>query len=112
MASLVQEKCFNHLSREAVARCPHCGRFFCRECVTEHDGQVVCAVCLRGMSQGPRRRRAGRPAVRLAAAGALGLVVAWLSFHAVGRLLMLLPESFHEGASSEESEQSTVNGEQ
>ncbi len=97
MASLVQEKCFNHRTREAVARCPRCGRFFCRECVTEHDGQVVCAVCLRLMVPGGERRRARRRAGRLAAAGALGVVVAWLSFHAVGRLLMLLPESFHEG---------------
>ena len=97
MASLVQEKCFNHRAREAVARCPHCGRFFCRECVTEHDGEVVCAVCLRGLSQGQTRRRARWQAGRLAVACAAGLIVTWLSFHAVGRLLLRLPETFHEG---------------
>ena len=97
MAALAQEKCFNHRDREAVARCPPCGRFFCRECVTEHDGQVVCAGCLRGMARGGERRRARWQSGRLVVAAALGLVVAWLSFHAVGRLLLLLPESFHEG---------------
>ena len=46
LVNLSQQRCFNHTSREAVARCPECGRFFCRECITEHDDRVLCAVCL------------------------------------------------------------------
>ena len=97
MATLVQEKCFNHRLREAVARCPRCGRFFCRECVTEHDEQVVCADCLRGLTHREERRRARWQAGRLLGAGAIGLLTAWVMFYAVGRLLLLLPTSFHEG---------------
>src|SRR5580658_7631208 len=38
--TLLDQRCFNHDLREAVAQCPSCKRFFCRECVTEHaDGK-------------------------------------------------------------------------
>lgn len=97
MAPLVQEKCFNHRLREAVARCPRCGRFFCRECVTEHGEQVVCAECLRGLTRRAERRRARWQTGRLLGAGAVGVLAAWLVFYAVGRVLLLLPTSFHEG---------------
>jgi hypothetical protein len=97
MAPLVQEKCFNHRLREAVARCPRCARCFCRECVTEHEEQVLCAECLRGLTHRAERRRARWQAGRLLAAGAIGLLAAWLTFHTIGRALLLLPTSFHEG---------------
>jgi hypothetical protein len=74
-----------------------CRRFFCRECVTEHAGQVVCAECLRGVTGRAARRRARWRAGRLLGAGALGLLTAWLAFYAVGRLLLRLPSDFHEG---------------
>ena len=44
--SLRQQRCVLHPEREAVARCPECGRFFCRECVTEHEGRLLCAACI------------------------------------------------------------------
>ena len=46
MTALAHQRCFNHALREAAARCPGCGNFFCRECVTEHDDRVLCAACL------------------------------------------------------------------
>lgn len=97
MASLIQEKCFHHRHREAAARCPGCGRFFCRECVTEHDSAVVCAACLRARTNGQTRRRARWHAGRLALAGALGVLAVWLTFYGIGRLLLALPTAFHEG---------------
>ena len=36
MSNLIHQRCSNHPGREAAVRCPECGRFFCRECVTEH----------------------------------------------------------------------------
>jgi len=97
MNDLLQQRCFNHRGREAVARCPRCGRFFCRECVTEHGGRVVCAGCLRALAarRGARQRR--WHAARLAAACGLGLAAAWLVFYGVGRLLMRIPAPVHEG---------------
>ena len=43
---LAQSRCFQHAGREAVARCPECERFYCRECVTEHEGRMICRSCL------------------------------------------------------------------
>lgn len=97
MAAMTSAKCHHHRQREAAARCPDCGRCFCRECVTEHDGAVVCAACLQRRSQGRPLRRARWPAIRLALAGAAGLVAAWLLFLVVGRALLMLPSRFHEG---------------
>lgn len=46
MTSLTRQHCHVHPSRQAAARCPQCRRFFCRECVTEHAGRVICSRCL------------------------------------------------------------------
>lgn len=94
---LTRQRCFHHASREAVARCPECGNTFCRECVTEHDGRVICAVCLGRLAETrhePRRRLAEllRPAQVVA-----GLLLLWLLFFAAGRALVAIPSPFHEG---------------
>lgn len=98
MTSISARRCFNHARREAVARCPVCGSFFCRECVTEHDGRMVCARCLipaaAGSGRHPRLRAAWRGVQFLA-----GVLVLWLCFWFMGRTLLRLPSSFHEGAS-------------
>ncbi len=98
METIARKRCANHGAREAAARCPRCGRCFCRECVTEHDGRLVCAACLaalaRAASPGRRRLFAG---AGVAARLALGLALAWLFFHLCGRALLAVPSSFHEG---------------
>lgn len=93
-----QQRCVLHAFREAAARCPDCGRFFCRECVTEHDGRVICAGCLRRLADAapPPRRRVGA-GFRLAAQTALSVVLLWLLFYGVGRLLLRIPAAYHEG---------------
>ena len=64
--SIAQERCFNHAFREAVARCPECGRTFCRECISEHDDRVICAFCLKRLSKKAVRRNRLAGLVRLA----------------------------------------------
>lgn len=96
MSGLTQQRCFNHLLREAVARCPECRQHYCRECVTEHDDRLICASCLkRSTAAASTPRQAWRVAARLALFGA-GFFCIWLFFYAFGDMLLSLPTSFHE----------------
>ncbi|MGD1090468.1 MAG: rhomboid family protein [Bryobacteraceae bacterium] len=96
---LIHERCWHHSSREAAVRCPECRRFYCRECVTEHQGRMVCAACV--------ARLAGRAAVdasglhRLAwiAAAVGGLLLAWAVFYYLGVMLARIPSDFFGGSS-------------
>ena len=97
MAELTHKRCWNHPEREAAARCPQCGQYFCRECVTEHDERVVCAVCLRQLNGPAEPRRSGLTALRGAGLCLGGFFIAWIFFHGLGQALLLIPTSFHEG---------------
>jgi len=94
---LVHQRCFNHASREAAARCPRCRRFFCRECVTEHEGRVICARCLRELTADDPRRRRLLPALGAVAAAGLGMMALWVSLYCIGRMLLAIPSTFHQG---------------
>jgi uncharacterized paraquat-inducible protein A len=97
MQNLATQRCFNHALREAVARCPQCANFFCRECITEHDDRVICAACLGKLARKsplPRRTFAG---LMHAAQCLLGIMLAWFFFYLIGEGLLSLPTSFHEG---------------
>lgn len=105
MSTLVAQRCVHHAEREAVARCPECARFFCRECVSEHEGRVLCARCLARRVASPPEKRARLAAV-LRGCGALGgILLAWWFFDLLGRGLMLIPASVHEGTIWEEVEE-------
>jgi hypothetical protein len=94
---LIAQRCRNHPAREAVARCPGCARYFCRECISEHEGRVLCASCLAAILQPhalPRARLARFGRVMLAFAG---IVTAWIFFDLLGHVLLKIPASFHEG---------------
>ena len=98
MLTLTEQRCYNHEQREAVARCLECERFFCRECVTEHENRVVCSGCL-SMLAGERSvtiqsfiQRGVRWCLAMG-----GFLLAWLFFYGLGRLLLTIPSSFHEG---------------
>jgi len=91
------QRCLFHPSREAVARCPGCGRFFCRECISEHDDVVLCATCLSRAARVGQRRRSIFGQLSRALLALLGLFVAWYFFDLMGRGLMKLPASVHEG---------------
>lgn len=96
-ARLALQRCWNHSSREAVARCPECARFFCRECVVEHADRIICSGCLARVQTAaakPKRRLNFAPLLRLVAATA-GIVFAWILFFSIGRALLSVPDQFH-----------------
>ncbi len=88
MSPAIQQRCWNHQEREASCRCPVCARSFCRECVTEHQKQLVCASCLQKVA---RQRSAGRSFARRmlpTAMAAGGLLLAWLVYYGAGQFYM------------------------
>jgi hypothetical protein len=92
---IARERCSNHVSREAVARCPECGRTFCRECISEHEGRVICAFCLKRLStKAFKRHRLTRlvPFIQIF----MGVLLLWSSFYLLGKALLTIPSSFHE----------------
>ena|ERR1051325_1620622 len=95
--SLHQKLCLNHSQREAVARCPQCGHFFCRECITEHDDRVICAACLRKILRAEKQKGGSLAWLRRAAAFSFSVMIAWLAFYWIGRILLTIPASFHDG---------------
>lgn len=100
MSTLVLQRCLHHPDREAVARCPECERFFCRECIAEHDDRIICASCLQLLAhpaEKPRGRSLwGLVAFPLFRAG-VGLFVAWFCFYLLGHYLLTFPSDFHAG---------------
>lgn len=97
MRDLACQRCLNHAEREAVARCPGCGQYFCRECVTEHDDRVMCAHCVRKLGRVPLLRRQGFGRAVQFGQCMLGLLAVWFFFYLIGESLLALPTSFHEG---------------
>jgi hypothetical protein len=97
MASLAAQRCFHHPSREAVARCPECGHYYCRECITEHEDRVICASCLRERAGKREKRKSRLGGVLVAGRWAMAFLVAWIYFHCIARMLVSIPSAFHEG---------------
>jgi len=97
MPTLVHQRCFNHAGREAVARCPGCAQYFCRECVTEHDDRVLCAACLKKLTRRPLAQRFAFAKIFRLAQFAFGILIAWFFFFLIGAALLKIPASFHEG---------------
>lgn len=96
MDNLRRNRCFNHQSREAVARCPGCNNDFCRECITEHGGKMLCVNCLRAIVE----RRAGKVRFFQRVVLFFGLMVSfwlcYLFFCWTGELLGSIPDKFHD----------------
>jgi len=95
MSLLAQQRCFNHALREAAARCPACAHFYCRECITEHEGRVICSACLvrlTNAAESGKRRFGGVMAV---AQFLIGFLVIWMFFYWVGDLLSSVATSRH-----------------
>ena len=90
-------RCARHSGREAAARCPGCGEFFCRECVVEHGGKLLCSICVARTVVTSERRRERLAALRRTAATMGGALVLWLVFYWVGALLLKIPPDFHDG---------------
>lgn len=98
MNSLSSQRCFQHSLREAVARCPECRHYYCRECITEHDDRVICAACLRKLAAAPAApKRLSVPWFAPVVQLVLGLCIVWLVFYLCGVTLLSIPSKFHEG---------------
>jgi hypothetical protein len=92
---LATRRCLIHPDREAVARCPSCHQYFCRECVVEHESRFLCAACLRKSSTRTAQKSYFNwlsPIYSL-----LGLLIAYASFYLVQHLLLLIPPSIYNG---------------
>ncbi|MSU47482.1 MAG: rhomboid family protein [Opitutus sp.] len=90
-------RCARHVAREAAVRCPGCAEFFCRECVVEHDGKLLCAACVTRAVGVEKPRRQRLAALRRMAATLGGVLLLWLIFYALGAVLLKIPPNFHDG---------------
>lgn len=97
MTTLARQRCFHHPGREAVSQCRRCARFYCRECVTEHDGRLMCAACIAAAAAEIAKPRQPITQWLLPAGAAAGIVLAWLFFHYFGVVLAKIPAAWHEG---------------
>lgn len=91
-------RCVRHPEREAAARCPVCGQPFCRECVVEHEGRLLCAACLAKLHTPAPAPRSPRNLAPLRAVLSLSAAVAvlWFVFFYSATLLSRIPTEFHD----------------
>jgi hypothetical protein len=94
-ATLRQRRCDNHPQREASARCPECGRFFCRECITEHDDRVLCASCLARLSLKKEKGAKSWAWVPRLGLAFLAAAVVFFALLLIGNFLVSIPSHFH-----------------
>jgi late competence protein required for DNA uptake (superfamily II DNA/RNA helicase) len=90
---LVDQRCWHHSTREAVVRCPGCARFYCRECVVEHLGRMMCSDCV---SVKAADAAVSFSYVRWTAFATGGFLLAWLIFYYLGVMLARVPSDFFE----------------
>ena len=95
--SLSQQRCFNHRQREAAAKCLECGRYFCRECITEHEDRLLCSKCLRDTATSFKSKLSLLVVPVRLFQFFCGMALLWFVFYYLGDLLLTLPSSFHEG---------------
>lgn len=111
---LSRQQCVLHPDRGAVARCPVCKRYYCHECITEHDGQVLCCHCLLqqvqdadNISSFMDRHAASFQLVAKPLLALGGLLLLWLIFAVIGTMLMRFPNNFYLSV-SDSSEEASV----
>lgn len=97
MRSLSHQRCFNHSLREAAARCPECAQFYCRECIIEHDGRVLCASCLKKSAKSTFNIQRGFMGVVRSLQFCFGFSLLLVFFYLLGQSLLSIPSSFHDG---------------
>lgn len=97
MSTLALQRCLHHAEREAVARCTSCTQHYCRECIVEHEGRVLCSECRGKLLQKFHRRSGFGSRLGTGVHVALSILVLWFSIYLFGKALLLIPSSFHEG---------------
>lgn len=94
---MAQVQCLNHPKREAAARCTACGQVFCRECVTNLGGRMVCGACYQVKTTVETKVRKDWFVLKFVLQVVVGMGLFWGLWWRVGRLLAGMPSSFHEG---------------
>lgn len=97
MNDLARQLCHRHAQREAAALCLGCSRYFCRECIVEHDDRILCASCLKQLLKSSGSGRSRFAALIGIGQFLIGFLIVWLFFYYLGQALLALPASFHEG---------------
>ena len=101
----LQQHCWNHEAREAACRCPACGRSYCRECVSEHEGRLLCAACLSAVVARSEQISGGFGKLAPPGMIAAGILLAWLIYWAAGAgLIGLIRRIEQEPAATSSSE--------
>ncbi len=95
MTQFTHQRCFVHPSREAVSLCLECRRAFCRECVVDHDGRLICAACLARLNAPAAGRRGALRRLSSAVGVAFAILLCWILFYMFGRMLMLAEPAHH-----------------
>ncbi len=98
MTPLAERRCYNHPRREAAVLCPGCHRFYCRECVAEHDDMMLCSTCINKTRRKGDVLKSRLVGFARTAQSIAGFLLLWLLFYYLGQALLSLPSSFHEGA--------------
>lgn len=95
-SQLEELRCILHANREAVAKCPSCSRFYCRECVVEHGGKMLCKSCLDQASAETEAKRSSLGGWLLSGLSiCISVFITTYAFFLLGRLLLSIPEDFH-----------------
>jgi late competence protein required for DNA uptake (superfamily II DNA/RNA helicase) len=94
VATLRQKRCVNHPQREASARCPECGKFYCRECISEHDDRVLCAACLAKIETKEETSATWWAWVPRLALVLLAATTVYFIFFLIGSILLSFPSDF------------------
>jgi hypothetical protein len=97
MSGLIHQRCWHHSTREAVVRCPECRLFYCRECVIEHQGRMLCADCVARLDLVPGMTRGRLRGLFWTASAVGGILLAWLIFYYLGVTLARIPSEFFGG---------------
>ena len=97
MSDIAQQRCRNHVRREAVACCPGCDRYFCRECITEHEDRVLCAACLQILVQPKTRKNTHFRGLMRCGQFLAGILILYVMFYYLAEILLAIPADFHEG---------------
>src|SRR4051812_27624082 len=93
--------CLNHRHRPAAAMCTSCGHLFCRECITEFGGRMMCSSCHEKKTAVQVTRKWDWFVFTTSAQVLAGLALLWFSTWLLGRILVSIPSAFHEGATWE-----------
>jgi hypothetical protein len=103
---LAKTMCSIYPDRPAAARCPMCRRFFCAECITEHEGRLICTSCLAKITMPSTAiARHWRVPIWPAAQFLGAILVTWLVFPFFAGFLRDLPDEFHDGTIWEQTQE-------